>query len=145
MTSNQNHPFKYIWPPLAIAFIIFYLSCLMSPSDVPEVEFDFFIPADKIVHFCMYFGLALVASCNYIYVNRGEISINRLLLCTILIPILYGGLLEILQANFFSREGDWWDFLANTLGVLFSIPLAIWFKNQKIYNWLHNILNINKK
>lgn len=117
----------------------------MAPSDVPEVEFDFFIPADKIVHFCMYFGLAFVASCNYIYVNRGEISINRLLLGAILIPILYGGLLEILQANFFSREGDWWDFLANTLGALSAIPLAIWFKNQGAYNHLDNLLKLKKR
>lgn len=123
-----------IWPPAIIALLIFYLSCLVTPSDVPEVDFHLPIDTDKIVHFCMYFGLAGIASFNYIFLNRGHIIILKMLIFAILVPVLYGGLLEILQANFFEREGDWWDFLANTIGALSTIPFSLWFRKHLLIN-----------
>ena len=128
-TTERKLYLKLIWPPMIVASVIFYLSCLIEPSDVPEVELDFFIPVDKLVHFCMYFGLSLVAMCNYIYVKKGKVSIPILLIFCILLPMAYGGLIEILQDRYFDREGDWWDFLANMTGVLIAIPFAIWFKD----------------
>ncbi|MDR2953483.1 MAG: VanZ family protein [Prevotella sp.] len=124
-----KNAFKYSWPPLIIAIIIFYLSCLIPNDDIPEVGFEFFIPTDKIVHFLMYFGLAIVASFNYIYDKNGHIIILKLIVFAILIPILYGGLIEIIQAKFFPpRSGDWYDFLADTLGALATLPFSLWFR-----------------
>ena len=121
--------FKYSWPPAIVAIIIFYLCCLIPARDIPDVGFDFFIPTDKIVHFLMYFGLALVASFNYIYDKQGNIIILKLILFAIFIPILYGGLIEIIQNEYFpERSGDWYDFLADTLGALASLPLSLWFR-----------------
>ena len=126
--SKKLHTLNYIWPSVIIATIIFYLSCLIAPSDVPEVDFNFPIETDKIVHFLMYFGLAGIGSFNYIYLNNGKIIILKMLLFAVLIAILYGGLIEILQANYFDREGDWYDFLANSLGALSTIPFSLWFR-----------------
>lgn len=121
--------FKYSWPPAIVAIIIFYLCCLLPSKDIPDVGFDFFIPADKIVHFLMYFGLSLVASYNYIYDKSGNIIILKLIIFAICIPILYGGLIEIIQDNYFQgRSGDWYDFLADTLGAIASIPFSLWFR-----------------
>lgn len=121
--------FKYSWPPAIVAIIIFYLCCLIPTRDIPEVGFDFFIPTDKIVHFLMYFGLALVASFNYIYDKQGNIIILKLILFAVFIPILYGGVIEIIQNKYFpERSGDWYDFLADTLGALASLPLSLWFR-----------------
>lgn len=121
--------FKYTWPPAIIAIIIFYLSCLIQPNDIPEVGFEFFIPTDKLVHFLMYFGLAGVASFNYIYDKNGHIIILKLILFAVLIPIVYGGIIEILQAKYFDgRTGDWYDFLADVLGAMASIPFSLWFR-----------------
>lgn len=128
-TTERKLYLKLIWPPMIVASVIFYLSCLIAPSDVPEVELEFFIPVDKMVHFCMYFGLSWVAMCNYIYVSKGNINYIKLLIFCILLPVAYGGLIEILQDKYFDREGDWWDFLANLTGLLVAIPFAIWFKN----------------
>lgn len=119
---------SYIWPPAIIALTIFYLSCLIAPSTVPEVDWHFPIPADKLVHFCMYFGLAAVASFNYIFVDKGKIVILRMLLLAVLLPILYGGILELLQEYLFNRDGDWMDFLANSLGAITSIPFSLHFR-----------------
>jgi len=121
--------FKYSWPPAIVALVIFYLCCLIPPGNVPEVGFEFFIPMDKVVHFLMYFGLAGVASFNYIYDKKGHIIILKLIAFAILIPILYGGLIEILQAKYFAeRSGDWYDFLADVLGALASLPFSFWFR-----------------
>lgn len=121
--------FKYSWPPAIVAIIIFYLCCLLPSKDIPDVGFDFFIPADKIVHFLMYFGLSLVASFNYIYDKSGNIIILKLIIFAICIPILYGGLIEIIQDNYFQgRSGDWYDFLADTLGAIASLPFSLWFR-----------------
>jgi len=48
----------------------------------------------------------------------------------IALPIFYGGVLELVQEYFFPpRTGDWFDFLADTAGVLlgyFLLKLIIW-------------------
>ncbi|NDV78327.1 VanZ family protein [Dysgonomonas sp. 511] len=120
---------KYTWPPAIVALIIFYLCCLIPTDDVPSVAFEFPIPTDKVVHFLMYFGLSAVASINYIYDKNGKIIILKLIVFAILIPILYGGLIEILQHNYFAeRSGDWYDFLADALGSLASLPFSLWFR-----------------
>lgn len=120
---------KYTFLPFIVYLVIFYLCCLIPPSDVPSVEFDFFIPADKIVHYLMYLGLSGVTAINYIYLKNGKIVMSKMLIYAFLLPILYGGLIEILQANFFSpRTGDWADFLADVLGSLSAFPIAVLFK-----------------
>lgn len=124
--QTKYNPLYYIVPSLIVALIIFYLSCLMTPSDVPEVEFDFFIPADKLVHFCMYFGLAGITAFSYIYLNKGKVILLRILFFAIILPIAYGGILEILQGKYFDRTADWFDFLANSLGAIATIPFSLW-------------------
>lgn len=121
--------FKYTWPPAIVAVVIFYLCCLIPPRDIPDPGFDFFIPTDKIVHFLMFFGLSLVASVNYIYDKKGKIIILKLVIFAVLVPILYGGLIEIIQAKYFpERSGDWNDFWADMLGSLATIPFSLWFR-----------------
>lgn len=121
--------FKYSWPPAIIAIIIFYLCCLIPSDDVPKISFDFFIQVDKIVHFLMFFGLAGVASFNYIYARQGKIIILKLVVFAILIPIIYGGIIELIQDEYLpERSGDWYDFLADVLGALASLPFSFWFR-----------------
>lgn len=128
MKKSTQQLINYIWPPLIIAAIIFYLCCLITPSDVPDIPWDFFIPLDKVEHFLMYMGLAGVASFNYVYRTKGNIIILRMIVFAVVLPILYGGLIEILQANFFNRTGDIYDFMANALGAVCSIPFTLYFR-----------------
>lgn len=77
----------------------------------------------------MYFGLSGVASFNYIFYKKGHIIILKLVVFAILVPIIYGGMIEIIQAEYFpGRSGDWSDFLADVLGVLASLPISLWFR-----------------
>lgn len=121
---------KYIWIPFIIVVIIFYLCCLIPLDDVPDAELDFFIPFDKLAHFFMYFGLSGATAFFYVLDKKGKINIYKMLLGAIFIPILYGGIIEIIQWKFFPpRSGDWFDFLADALGSLSTLPLIFYFRN----------------
>ena len=79
--------------------------------------------ADKVVHFTMYFILGILLIND---ITRKETRIltwkkNMLLIAVLLI---YGILTEIVQYYFIpSRDGDFFDFMANALGVFSGIPL----------------------
>ncbi|NDW18090.1 hypothetical protein D0T53_04050 [Dysgonomonas sp. 216] len=121
--------FRYGWVPLLISLTILYLCCFISGDDIPEVEMDFFIPFDKIVHFIMYFGLSAATAFYYIYINNGYISKLYLILGVIIYPILYGGFIEIIQSLYFPpRSGDWFDFIADALGVFAALPVIYYFR-----------------
>lgn len=120
---------RYTIVPTFISLVILYLCCFIPANDIPEVSFDFFIPMDKIVHFCMYFGLSGAAAINYIHGEKGFVNTQKLLILAFVLPIIYGGLIELLQQYFFtSRSGDWFDFLADILGSLAVLPIAVQYK-----------------
>lgn len=126
---------KYTWIPFIICIVIFYLCCLVQADDIPPVDFEWFIPVDKVVHFLMYFGLSAATAINYIHLKMGRISINKMIMYAVLLPIIYGGFIEVIQNYFIStRSGDWFDFLADLLGSLAALPIALIFRNYLIKN-----------
>ncbi|SHF32027.1 VanZ family protein [Dysgonomonas macrotermitis] len=124
---------RYASVPVIISLVILYLCCLIPPNDIPDVGFEFLIPTDKIVHFLMYMGLSGATAFNYIHAKRGHINMLKLLVFAFAFPILYGGLIEIIQHYYFPpRSGDWFDFLADALGALSALPFAFIFRNYLI-------------
>jgi VanZ family protein len=120
---------KYGVIPFAIAAVIFYLCCLIPPKDVPGIKYFLGLPFDKVAHFVMYLGFAAATAAYYVYDRRGYINIPLMLVGAGLVPILYGGVIELVQDNFFPpRAGEWGDFLADTLGVLAAMPTIFAFK-----------------
>ena len=134
---------KYTYIPIIISLIIFYLCCLIAPNDVPDVEIKFFIPTDKVVHFLMYFGLSGATAINYLYLNNWEIKKYKLLIGAFAIPIIYRGLIELLQYYYFPpRSGDWFDFLADILGSLAALPVVLFFRNYVLKKMVSKEQNI---
>lgn len=81
----------------------------------------------------MYFGLSGATAVNYILVKKGRVEMCKLMLGAFLLPVLYGGLIELVQHYYFPpRIGDWYDFLADLLGSLAALPIALIFKNHLI-------------
>ena len=120
---------KYSYIPIIISFIILYLCCFIPTNDIPDIEIELFIPIDKVVHFCMYLGLSGATAINYIYLKKGKVDVTKMLLGAFLLPMLYGGFIELLQNYYFPpRSGDWFDFLADILGSLAALPIALEFK-----------------
>jgi VanZ family protein len=113
---------KYLFSIVA-AIGILYLS-LASPSALPrgpQIE-----GLDKIVHMIMYAAFAIILSLEASRSNR-----YRYYLQAILFPILYGGLMELLQHFFPPRTTDFFDFLANTVGVLLGYLATQLFLRKK--------------
>lgn len=118
---------KYTCPPILVAAVIFYLCCLKTSDDLPDISWPY---ADKVVHFLMYFGLSGVASFWYIYGEKGRVIVLKLVAFAFVLPLLYGGFIEIIQEYYFGRSGDWLDLLADALGSLSVLPLALIYRRK---------------
>ena len=71
---------------------------------------------DKLDHFIAYFGLSLLATLAW--------GLRRSLVWVFLAVVALGGSLEIIQ-SFVGRDAEWGDFLANDLGAMLGLALAI--------------------
>jgi VanZ family protein len=102
------------------AIAILYLS-LASSSTFDEVDVFDFPYIDKVVHFCMYFGLMLTLQIeNTIYTKK-----LRSLILLALIPMFYGIVMEICQSWLTeTRFGDFVDALFDFFGIL--VAAGIW-------------------
>lgn len=90
---------------------------------------DMPIPLDKVVHFLMFLGLSGATAINYLFLNKGNINKYKLIIGAFVLPILYGGLIEIIQANYcVGRSGDWFDFIADLMGSLCALPIAMIYR-----------------
>ena len=111
--------------PLSIVVVaaILYLSFFKPPKE-KIIHID---NLDKLAHFCMYAGFCSVVWLEYFFSHSG-ISYKRTVVGAVIAPIIFSGLIEIVQGNFTSYRGmDWYDFLCNTLGVIFALFFAKYF------------------
>jgi len=110
---------------IIVTLFIFYVS-ILKPAQLPSVPL--FFGADKLIHLLMYFVLALllnVETQRSLRVPQGTLrwlSYSKpQIFITLVFPVLFGGIIELLQKYFFApRTGEWSDFAANTLGVLLA-------------------------
>jgi VanZ family protein len=113
---------------LLVALIILYLSLANSRSfdKVPLFEIPYL---DKMVHFAMYFGLMLVI----IFENRKSITSTRQLMLISTIPLIYGAVLEILQAVLTNtRSGSIFDAIADGAGIFAAVLIgSVYLKRRK--------------
>lgn len=113
--------FRFYGMTIVLSLLILYLSILRQVPDIPQIQFE---GLDKVVHFFMYFALAAVA-CYELYRQRYTFADAKMRFWGLYFPIIYGGLIELLQENFFPpRTGDWVDWLSDTLGALTAYFLA---------------------
>ena len=115
---------KYL---LTITFsLLILIACFISLGSLPAPPMSNF---DKLVHFAMFF---LLGGCVYFENTRyfrHSINIPRIIWGTLIFPVLYGGLVELIQ-NYISpyRVGDWGDFFWDTIGASLAFVIAIIIK-----------------
>lgn len=120
-------------------YIFTVLTCVviavLSLMPVQELHLENMELSDKWAHTLMYAGLTAVMlfDTNYEKLKQGMVSLP---LWLVIIPIAYGGLMEILQAYCTNgnRSGDWLDFIANSIGSVLVYALA----------WLAVLIKIRK-
>jgi len=109
--------FPFFW-----ALLIAFLS-LMPESVAEKWWFDFFIPADKIAHFIIYFvfTFSIILAINF---ENLRFSLPLQITAVAVISILYGILMEILQKTAaIGRSANLSDVLADSTGVFAGILL----------------------
>lgn len=112
----------FLLPALLSAMVIGITSLIPEMKLPKEVHFDL---SDKFIHFSAYFVLGVMFLWGVKKMDRPINSANIWLI--ILIVTSYGLLLEFLQHTIsINRQFDWWDALANALGVVAGTYFIIW-------------------
>ena len=126
----MNNHLRHIFLPVFVGFVIFAGTCLLNSSDVPEMPQG--IPWDKVAHFGMFFVLSAVCLFDYYRLHNGSPNLIKWMGWGFLLPVLYGGAIELMQKYFFpSRSAEWGDFIADVLGSFFAACIAIIYLIRK--------------
>lgn len=99
------------------------------PSSHISPSLYLFPHQDKVVHACMYFGLAFLFLLN----SRHSFKITTIFfIISILSICAMSGLIEILQPILSSRTADIADFVANSIGALVGGGIVFhWIKSKE--------------
>lgn len=112
---------------IVVGLLIAYFSVVKEPViRLPEdVAF-----ADKWGHTLAYF---LLGSMLALDLWRGEMKGMHLWVIGLAVPIVYGGLLEIIQGAFcYPRTASWWDWLADIIGTIVGVSIV-----AGLWTWKH--------
>lgn len=120
---------RYIILPGLIALVIFYFTCLVNVESIPASPS--LLKHDKLAHFGMFFILSGAIYFDYYRMHKGKPRKSRWIFFGLILPVIYGGVIEIVQEHFFSRSGEWMDFVADSLGSLSATLLAFLYLNKK--------------
>ncbi|MCW8897604.1 MAG: VanZ family protein [Flavobacteriales bacterium] len=106
-------------PALVWLIIIVVLSGYPG-KNLPKAPFDEF---DKLVHLAIYALLSFLSVLGFSKQPNSFLLSNKLqFFFSISFSIIMGGLIEVLQEYvFINRYGDWYDFIANSLGAIIGV------------------------
>lgn len=116
--------FRYMSLPLLVGLLIFIGTCLIGPGSVPNMPKGF--PWDKVAHFVLFFLLSAVSLYDYDKLHHGSPSRLRWIFWGFILPVFYGGFIELLQFYIFTtRSAEKGDLIADVAGSLTALLLAI--------------------
>ena len=116
------------FPLTLLCIVVVWYICLIKP---PSLQMPTFDGIDKVVHVSMYLGTCGVFWFEYFH-HRVHFSRGVLVSGAVVLPILMSGAIELAQAYLTTcRSGDWWDFAANSLGVLLALGLAVVYRARR--------------
>ncbi|MGN1213577.1 MAG: VanZ family protein [Bacteroidaceae bacterium] len=122
----------FLFPFTSLCVILIFILSFFSP---PHTALDNVAYIDKWTHLVMYGGTTAVFWLEYWYADiRRSYRLGNVALITItlVIPTLLGGLIELLQAYCTGgrRSGDWFDWIADTLGVVIAYLMGVTILKQ---------------
>lgn len=106
--------------PTLIWLIIIVVLSGYPGRNLPKAPFDEF---DKLVHLAIYALLSFLSVLGFSKQPNSSLLSNKLQnFFSISFSIVMGGLIELLQEYvFINRYGDWYDFIANSLGAFCGV------------------------
>lgn len=121
---------RYIILPLLVGILIFVGTCLIGPGSVPEMSDE--ISWDKLAHFGLFFLLSAVSLYDYDKLHNGAPPIGKWIFWGVLLPVIYGGIIELLQMYVFTtRSAEWGDWIADIAGSLVALLLAFIYLRKR--------------
>lgn len=117
--NNKNIRIISLLQWILVSYIIYYFSSQSRIEFVPSEIWNY----DKIVHFFVFLFYGFSTGLM-LYINlylKGKL--NTILILTLLIGLIFGASDEIHQRFTPGRNSDFFDFLADFLGVLVSVIL----------------------
>ena len=116
--------------PFSLLCILLIWVLSLTPF-FPETPFDDVQFIDKWTHLVMYGGTCSVIWFEYLLQHR-TIDWAKILLLSVVGMTLLGGLMELLQAYYTTtRSGEWFDFWADSLGVLLGNAVGLLMKSLR--------------
>ena len=116
--------------PFSVFCIVLIWVLSLTPF-FPETPLDNVQFIDKWTHFVMYGGTCSVIWFEYLLHHR-TIDWGKILLLSVVGMTLLGGLMELLQAYYTTtRSGEWFDFWADSLGVLLGNAVGLLMKSLR--------------
>ncbi len=115
---------------LTVIAVVIYLSFFRPPSTELSKIPDF----DKIVHFCMYFGMSGILWLEFMCAHKRDNSpMWHAWIGAYLFPVLFSGCVELLQAYCTTyRSGDWRDFITNLAGATLASLIAYFLVRLRV-------------
>ncbi|MCB9002501.1 MAG: VanZ family protein [Bacteroidales bacterium] len=98
--------------------LVILLLCIMPASDIPKVKIA---GIDKVVHFGLFGVLAtlLVSETNRLRTLRD--CDKKSIILGLIVPIIYGGLIELIQQQLPSRSAELFDLVADSAGTIVAV------------------------
>lgn len=130
----SGYPFSWFTMVVVVFLSIYKFREMPEMTDVPL--------ADKWVHMLMYGGFSFVLWFDYLRQHR-TISWLRVSFCTLILPILLGGLMEGAQALIPYRSCDVLDFVANVIGsliVYFCALVYVFLRGRRVLDFAANVI-----
>lgn len=124
----KNIILKHILTESILWTIIILILCSTPGQYIPSTNWLELLNFDKIVHASIFFILTNLWLI-YLYTSL-KLNLKNIIV-TVILCILYGGLLEFFQSSlFYNRSGDWLDFFANTFGCFTGLFFFTTIKNK---------------
>ncbi|MBP1663364.1 MAG: hypothetical protein H6Q19_504 [Bacteroidetes bacterium] len=110
------------WRSIVVALIILFLSVYPFSSDLGLPRFQY---RDKFIHSLMYVALAFVLYYDYHKIKLQVERFKHNLPLLLLFPLVFGGLIEIVQEAFFPpRTAEWLDWISDIAGSVIGFFFA---------------------
>lgn len=106
---------KYWIPAIFLSALIFFLSSLET-NEIPEYGFEF---GDKLLHLLAFFvyGISLYIGFHKSFINKLK---SYIVILTVISGLIFAASDEYHQSFVFGRVCDFYDFLADSIGIILS-------------------------
>ncbi len=104
-----------VFPFTTVFVVAIFVLCLVHVPKTPLSNVGFI---DKWTHMVLFFALGIVFWAEYCR-SHARLKPLALFAVSVLLPMLIGGLIEVMQDKLTTcRSGEWMDFAADTVGII---------------------------